>query len=57
MTPRQAARRIVDEIVADLTDRRGLRQEWDQIDDDVKAKIVNKWLNIAEEYAKKVAIE
>ena len=32
--------RIVFTIMGDLTDRRGLRQEWDNIDDDVKAELL-----------------
>lgn len=30
-------------IVADLTNRRGLRQEWDEIDDEVREEILEKW--------------
>ena len=37
--PQQTASRIVDEIIADVMDRRGLQYEWDAIDDDVKAEI------------------
>ena len=36
----------IDGIIADLTDRRGLRQEWEQIDDDIKTEIRNTWLDI-----------
>lgn len=43
------ARRIFKRILADLTDRRELRQEWERIDRDVKAEIRNKWLGIIEE--------
>jgi hypothetical protein len=46
--PRRTARRIVDELVDDLTDRRGLGQEWEQIDDVIRLEIVNVWLDIAE---------
>lgn len=52
MTNRQLAAKIVDDIVDDLQDRRGLRQEWDQIDDDVKQQILIKWIDIAESYIK-----
>ena len=33
----------VDSIIADLTDRRGLRQEWEQIDADVINDIIEVW--------------
>ena len=33
----------VDSIIADLTDRRGLRQEWEQIDKDIKNDIIEVW--------------
>ncbi len=43
---REAARRIVDRIVADLTDRRGLGQEWDQIDDEIQDEIIATWVDL-----------
>ena len=43
-----AAQAIVDDIIADLTDRRGLKSEWHNIDDDVQAEIVTTWRQIAE---------
>ena len=46
MTPDQvqdAAKKATAKIVADLTDRRGLRQEWEGIDDDIRAEIVAQW--------------
>lgn len=39
----------VDEIIKDLSDRRGLRHEWDQIDDDIKKEIRDKWIKIVYE--------
>jgi hypothetical protein len=33
---RQVARWIVDDIAHDISDRKGLDNEWDAIDDDVK---------------------
>lgn len=36
----------VDSIIADLTDRRGLRQEWEQIDDNIKNDIIEVWESI-----------
>lgn len=41
---RAQAKAIVKAIIADLTGRRGLRQEWDQIDDDVKREIRDTWI-------------
>ena len=38
--------RIVDALLRDLTSRRGLRQEWEQIDEDVRATIVRAWRGI-----------
>ena len=40
------AKKIVDKLVADFTDRRGLRQEWDQIDEDIKKEIIDTWTKI-----------
>jgi hypothetical protein len=37
------AKRIVEAIIEDFTDRRGLRQEWEQIDDDIRREIVRTW--------------
>ncbi len=37
---------VLDAIIGDLTDRRGLENEWDLIDDDVKQEIKNTWLEI-----------
>lgn len=40
----------VHEIIDDLSDRRGLGQEWDQIDEDIQQEIMNKWMDIIEKY-------
>ena len=40
------ARLAVDKIVRDLSDRRGLRQEWEQIDEDIQQKIRDVWTDI-----------
>lgn len=37
---------IVDAIIEDLAGRRGLGDEWDMLDDDIKAEIRAKWLGI-----------
>lgn len=35
--------KIVDAIISDFTDRRGLRQEWENIDSDTQTEIVSTW--------------
>ena len=40
------AQRIVKAIEKDLTNRCGLRQEWEQIDDTTKAEIRKTWILI-----------
>lgn len=42
------ASKIVDAIIEDLSGRKGLGDEWDQIDDDVKEQIREKWTRIME---------
>lgn len=42
----EAANRAVEAIVEDFTDRRGLRQEWEQIDPGTQAEIVAEWRDI-----------
>lgn len=42
------AKKIVEEIIGDLTDRRGLRQEWEQIDTDIQESIKQAWVDIIE---------
>ena len=34
------------DIITDLSDRRGLRQEWEQIDGDIQDEIIEKWKTI-----------
>ena len=43
-------KKILFEIVADFTDRRGLRQEWEGIDDDIQEEIFEDWLEIIKKY-------
>jgi len=43
----QQAEEIADAIIDDLTDRKGLRHEWDNIDEDIQAEIRAGWINIA----------
>lgn len=48
MDAKQLALKAVDGILADLTDRGGLRQEWEQIDRGVQAEIKEAWARIIE---------
>jgi hypothetical protein len=43
---RDVASKVVAEIVKDLTDRRGLRQQWEKIDEDVQNEIVSRWKHL-----------
>ena len=36
------------DLIRDLTNRRGLRQEWDDIDGDIQDEIIEKWCKILE---------
>lgn len=40
------ANEIIDGIIADLSDRRGLRQEWEGIDEDIRLEIRETWTSI-----------
>lgn len=40
------ANKIVDAIIADLSDRRGLKHEWHAIDEDIQEEIHKAWTNI-----------
>ena len=48
----EKAREIADAIIDNLTDRRGLRQEWDNIDEDVQAEIRETWAGIIEQHSR-----
>lgn len=43
---KKAAKAAVKGILVDLTDRRGLRQEWEQIDDEIQSEIKKTWEEI-----------
>ena len=45
-TKEAKAGKIVNAIIKDLTSRRGLRQEWDEFDEDIKTEIREEWENI-----------
>ena len=39
-------KKVVEEIVSDLSDRKGIGDEWGQIDSDIQEEIKEKWFNI-----------
>ena len=43
---REKAIRIVDAIIMDLSDRRGLKHEWHHIDEEIKEEIKDAWIKI-----------
>jgi len=57
MNKNETARKIVRAIETDFTDRRGLRQEWEQIDPETQAEIRETWIKIViEELEKGVSL-
>ena len=43
-----SAQKIVAAIVSDITDRRGIGNEYEAIDDDTRAKMIDAWERIVE---------
>lgn len=39
------ARKVVDQIVNDITSRRGIGDEWEQIEPDIEEEIRNEWID------------
>jgi hypothetical protein len=50
--PEELAHEIVEAIIRDLTDRKGLRQEWDMIDGEIQDEIRAAWADIIKERVK-----
>lgn len=48
MSKRDRALKIADQIIDDLTDRRGLKQEWWDIDDEIQESIRQQWADFIE---------
>ena len=46
------ATKAVLKIVDDIKDRRGFKQLWDDLDDDIKQEIMEKWFDIVNEAIK-----
>lgn len=55
MNVAKVAREIVKAIEDDFTDRRGLRQEWEQIDSDTQDEIRREWIKATERILKRAA--
>ena len=49
----ETAKIIVDRIILDLTDRRGLRQIWEQLDDEIQEEIRAEWERFAKDALKR----
>lgn len=45
-----SAKDLLFDLLSDLTDRRGLRQEFEGIDSDVQEEILEAWLQIIRKY-------
>ena len=41
----------VDDIIEDISGRKGIGNEWEQIDDDTQDEIVTNWVNIVKKYS------
>lgn len=52
MKTKDIAKIIVNSIIADLTDRRGLRQEWEYIDSEIQNEIEKTWIEIVQKVLK-----
>jgi hypothetical protein len=50
---REVARKIVDDIAADISDRKDIGDEFDMIDSDVKSEMINLWLDTIEEHVRR----
>ena len=48
---------IVLDIIKDISDRRGLRQEWDMIDKDIQKEIKHEWCEIIDSHLSNVEDE
>lgn len=53
MDSRMIAPKIVEAIENDFTDRRGLQQEWEQLDVEVKQEIRETWVKIVKDILEK----
>lgn len=49
MADEAVARRIVATLLDDMNDRRGFRQNWDQIDTDTQQEIIAEWRRLVVE--------
>jgi hypothetical protein len=42
----QTAKKIVEALITDLTDRKGLGNMWEEIDQDIQEEIMTKWVSL-----------
>lgn len=47
----ETATKIIDLIISDIEDRKGIGNEWEEIDDDIKEEIRNEWIDIVKNNA------
>jgi hypothetical protein len=52
---RQLARKIVDDIADDIQDRKGIGNEFEEIDEDVRQAMLLEWIDIAEAHIRAFA--
>jgi hypothetical protein len=55
MSAEVIAKNAIRSILKDLSDRRGLKHQWEQIDQDIKEEIVAKWEQIVIKAVKEAA--
>lgn len=48
------AKKIVEALITDLTDRRGLSDAWDSIDQETQEEIMTKWSNLVLETSREI---
>jgi hypothetical protein len=48
---KKMAEGIVDAIIRDLSDRKGLGNEWEEIDDDIQKQIREEWITLVVEHS------
>ena len=46
MSPKETSTVVVGQIVADITDRRGLRQAWESVDGEIQEDIKDTWADL-----------
>ncbi len=44
------SKQIVEAIIEDLSDRKGLQNEWDELDDETEKEIIEEWIKIVKKH-------